>query len=267
MIVTGLVLNGIITKQTIENKILKEKISRLETETNEKINELTVTVINNKYSTDQEIQEVSQELGEIKATANDDFSGIIENSIDSIVSIRTLTMQGSGFFIDENGYIATNMHVVNSPTGISNIIQILTEDNKIHYAKTIGYIEKLDLALIQINATYPRLNLEEKSNIQTGEPVIAIGSPEGFHFSATDGIISGINRIGFNNIGSYIQTNAELNQGNSGGPLINKQGKVVGMNNFKLVDSEGIGFALDSEKLKEGINEISMIAFNKSIIN
>jgi len=80
-----------------------------------------------------------------------------------------------------------------------------------------------------------------------GEKVIAIGNPLGLSLSVTEGIVSGVHRIGDNNLPAYIQTDAALNPGNSGGPLINTDGKVIGINNFKISGTESLGFALESD--------------------
>jgi S1-C subfamily serine protease len=274
MIVITILLNGIIVKQTIENKALRQEIQKLEDSTNGKINELAVNVINTKtaisgdlISINQNINQANQEIDLLKANINEDFSGIIEESIKSVLTIRTLSKQGTGFIINDQGYIVTNEHILANDQGeLSNLIQIITEDNKIYMGEFIGSIKEIDLALLKINANYPKLELEEMSNIKAGDKVIAIGNPEGFQFSVTDGIISAINRKGYSEFATYIQTNAELNQGNSGGPLINTNGKVVGMNNFKLIDTEGMGFALEVDKIKLGVNTISQEILNITLI-
>lgn len=268
MVVMTFLINGIIVKQTIENNALKNKINDLEEKTNDKINELAINFINSKTILNQNIEKTSQQLNELKVEKEGDFSGIIEDSLNSIVIIRTLYMQGTGFFISENGFIVTNAHILaNENSELSNIIQAITYDDKIYLVEYYGYIKELDLALLKIEKETTPLKLANSDNVQIGEKVIAIGTPEGFSFSVTDGIVSGINRVGFNGISAYIQTNAELNQGNSGGPLIDKKGEVIGMNNFKLVDSEGIGFALESNKIKEGTNLIYEELYNETLIN
>ena len=130
----------------------------------------------------------------------------------------------------------------------------------------MGAIIEMDLAILKINGEYDYLKLEDPKNIQVGEKVIAIGNPEGLQFSVTDGIVSAVNRPGANEYSTYVQTNAELNPGNSGGPLINKKGNVVGMNNFKLIQSEGLGFALEADKIKQGVNSIGEQLLNQTLI-
>ena len=274
LVIVGLLLNGIILKQNIENNELNQRIFQLEKETDGKVNELAVEIINTKSFLDMKLININQELmsatdqiSQLKVESGEDFSGVIEKVIVSIVILRTLTTQGSGFFINEGGYIVTNKHVLTNEEGeVSRIIQIVTNENEIISGEVIGYIENLDLALIKVEGNYPPLELENPNNVEIGEKVIAIGTPQGLSFSATDGIVSAINREGFGNSGTYIQTNAQLNPGNSGGPLINKEGKVIGMNNFKLVDTEGIGFALEADKIKLGINEIGTQLINQTLI-
>lgn len=271
MITIGILINGIIVKQTIENNQLKEKIEKLESNTDGKINELAVSIINTKESFRTDLagldSTINKEINFLKANNYEDFSGIIEESIKSIFTVRTLTSQGTGFLITEDGYIVTNAHILANPEGqLSKLIQAVTKENEIYSAEYVGGIMDLDLALLKIDYSGKSLKLEDSDTIELGEKVIAIGNPQGFQFSVTDGIVSGKNRIGLNEFGRYIQTNAELNPGNSGGPLINKEGKVIGMNNFKLVESEGIGFALESNYIKTGVNQISQELLNQTLI-
>ncbi|MBS3084410.1 trypsin-like peptidase domain-containing protein [Candidatus Pacearchaeota archaeon] len=274
VIAIAIILNGVIVKQTLENDALKQKISELQSSTDEKINELTSEVIETKSSFNQKITSLNDNLSstnelisKLKIQSGEDFSEVIKKVIGSIVIIRTFSEQGSGFFIAD-GYLATNKHVLEDKNGdISNVIQIITNDNKVHSGTLIGYIKDLDLALIKTNSDYRHLTLGSSQNVGIGEKVLAIGTPEGLSFSATDGIVSAVNRTGFGTIGSYIQTNAELNPGNSGGPLLNKNGEVIGMNNFKIAEAEGIGFALEADKIKLGINTISKAVLNETLID
>ena len=103
---------------------------------------------------------------------------------------------------------------------------------------------------------YNYLKFDDSSKLQVGEKTIAIGNPLGLSFSVSEGIISALKREGPNNIPAYIQIDVPLNRGNSGGPLINKNGKVIGINNFKLQNSENLGFSLESNYAVEAINKI-----------
>ncbi|KHO48619.1 trypsin-like peptidase domain-containing protein [Candidatus Pacearchaeota archaeon] len=269
ILVIAILLNGIIVKQNLENTQLKDQIYKLQTSANGKINELAQSAIETKRSIsllDENLTNTNNQISKLKIKASEDFSELTKTSISSVVIVRTLSSLGSGFFISE-GYVVTNEHVLENENGeISQVIQIVTNDNKFHNAELIGYIKNLDLALIKTDIGSSLLELEKSENVGVGEKVLAIGTPEGLSFSATDGIVSAVNRTGFGTAGSYVQTNAQLNPGNSGGPLINKDGKVIGMNNFKLVNSEGIGFALEADKIKIGVNTISKQLLNETLI-
>ena len=263
MIIFGIILNGLIIKQTIENNQLKQEIKSLD----KKVEELTIDAINTKYSLNTNIENINENLDSVNKKIDQDFSEVIEKSLTSIVTLRTLYSQGTGFLINSQGYIVTNAHVLTNEKGeFSNLIQVITNDQKIITGNFVGAINEMDLAIIKVDGEYDYLTLEKSENIQTGQKVIAIGNPQSLQFSATDGIISAINRPGANEYSTYIQTNTELNPGNSGGPLINQEGRVVGMNNFKLIESEGLGFALEADKVKYGVNEIGQKLLNQTLI-
>ena len=131
--------------------------------------------------------------------------------------------------------------------------------------KLIGYNQKLDIALLKIPPQDSSLEFILSKDVEIGEKVIAIGNPLGLSFSVSEGIVSAKDRPGINNLPGYIQTDAALNPGNSGGPLINDDGKVVGINNFKA-QGENLGFALQSEYVIIAINNIAIRAFNQTII-
>ena len=96
--------------------------------------------------------------------------------------------------------------------------------------------------------------------------MIAIGNPLGLSFTATEGIISSRDRLGENNLPYYFQIDVPLNPGNSGGPLINTEGNVIGINNFKVSGAENIGFALEINAAKDTINQVTMENLNQTII-
>ena len=199
-------------------------------------------------------KDFSNEISEIKASASSDFSGIIEDVIPSVVSIGTDISQGSGFLISNEGYIVTNYHVLEG----ARYAKILRyESNEWVLAQPIGYDPILDIAIIKISGNnFDYLEFDDSDNIKVGEKTIALGNPLGLSFSVTEGIVSALNRAGPNDLKAYIQIDTPLNPGNSGGPLVNKQGKVIGINNFKLQDSENLGFALESNYAVESINNI-----------
>jgi len=234
--------------------LLTKKIETNDAETQSKINQLTNSLFNIEDS-------LNMEISTIRAKTTADFSGIIQDAADSVVSIRTNIAQGTGFIITRNGYVVTNAHVLAGARAANAI----TSDKEIKTLALVGYNPELDLALLRIDGDYSYLEFEDSDNIEVGEKVIAIGNPLGLGFSVSEGIVSAVDRLGENNIPAYIQTDAALNPGNSGGPLINTEGKVIGINNFKIA-GENLGFALESNYIIAGVNAISMQAFNQTIL-
>lgn len=145
---------------------------------------------------------------------------------------------GSGFFI-RSGILVTNYHVIEG----ANKIQVETYDGKLYDAQYIlGYDKDYDIAILSIDAATEYLTLN-KGDISVGETVYALGSPRGLTGSLSQGIVSSASRI-YNNV-EYIQTTAPISAGNSGGPLINAYGEVIGINDFILLDSQNLNFALN----------------------
>ena len=165
---------------------------------------------------------------------------------------------GTGFIIREDGFILTNSHIIE---GTSKATVTLWDD-RVFEALLVGYDSRNDLAVLKIDATgLPVAEFCDSDAMEIGEPVVAIGNPLGeqFRSTMTEGIISGIGRdISYNGATlELIQTSAPLNEGNSGGPLINLYGQVIGITNMKMnstygtVSIEGLGFAIPSHVVKE----------------
>ncbi len=265
MIVTAVLLNGIIVKQTVNHNSLNNKIDKLQTDTQTKFNELTEEVMNQRESLSSlgsQVGDIDQQFASLKASTSEDFSGIIEDVVKGVVTVRTDIGQGTGFIISNEGHFVTNAHVLAGATQVSAI----TYDQNLFPADFIGYDSDLDIALLKISGDHKVLELADSNFIQLGEKVIAIGNPLGLQFSVSQGIVSGVHRLGPNDLNAYVQTDAALNPGNSGGPLINKQGEVIGINNFKIGGGESLGFALESNYIKEAINSISLNALNQTLI-
>ena len=202
-----------------------------------------------------------QEIINLKAKTSSDFSGIIEAAIKSVVTIRTNVAQGTGFIITSDGFVVTNAHVLQD----AHYANAITYNREIKPMSLIGYSSKLDIALLKIEGSYSFLEFGDSDNIKIGEKVIAIGNPLGLSFSVSEGIVSAVDRVGGNGLPAYIQTDAALNPGNSGGPLINSDGKVIGINNFKVI-GENLGFALESNYIVDGVNKIALAALNETIL-
>ena len=163
--------------------------------------------------------------------------------------------QGSGFVYDSAGHIITNDHVVANASAIS----VMFSDGSKYSAKVVGTDASTDLAVLKVNAPSSKLHpltLGDSSKLQVGDGVVAIGSPFGLDETVTTGIVSALNRdiSSTNNftISGAIQTDAAINHGNSGGPLLNMSGQVVGINTQIESDSggnEGVGFAVPSNTI------------------
>ena len=168
---------------------------------------------------------------------------------------------GSGFVIDPDGYIMTNAHVVNGAQRVQVVLPAEDADGSLSTAlsgksyrvaaRIVGMTSELDLALLKIDGVkLPALPLASYSNVKQGETVFAFGSPLGMRNSLSHGLVSAVARqVDPDSPLIYIQTDAPINQGNSGGPLVNIRGEVVGVNTFIMSQSggsDGLGFAIPS---------------------
>ncbi|MEK6913224.1 MAG: trypsin-like peptidase domain-containing protein [Nanoarchaeota archaeon] len=264
MITSSVFMYMIFIKQSADYDILNKKINAVDTDAQTKFNELSNNLLETKSnvqtlglqlgSLDTQLGSLDKELTNLKASASSDFSGIIESVIKSVVTIKTNIAQGSGFIIANGGYVVTNAHVMEGATAA----QITTYDGKNHQVTKIGEDTTMDIILLKISDTsYNPLDLGNSNDVQIGEKVIAIGNPLGLQFSVSEGIVSAVHRQGENQLNVYIQTDASLNSGNSGGPLIDTNGRVVGLNNFKISGGESLGFALESNSIRSTINDIA----------
>ena len=169
---------------------------------------------------------------------------------------------GSGVILSPDGYILTNNHVVDG----SMKINVTLDDRRVFPAKLIGVDKLNDLAVIKIDArNLPSIAWGDSSQLHPGQTVLAFGSPFGyFQFSVTRGIVSALHRPNpysddARKPGDYIQTDAAINQGNSGGPLVNAHGELVGINTFIITGSgsfAGAGFAIPSEIARTSAEQI-----------
>lgn len=171
---------------------------------------------------------------------------------------RRATSLGSGFIIDGSGFVVTNNHVIEN----ADEITVITHDNEEFKAKLIGTDEKTDLALLKIEAgkPLPFVNWGNSDQTRIGDWVLAIGNPFGLGGSVTAGIVSARQRdINAGPYDDFLQTDASINRGNSGGPMFNMDGEVVGINSAIYSPSGGsvgIGFAIPSNLAKPIIDQI-----------
>ena len=182
---------------------------------------------------------------------------------------------GSGIIISEDGYILTNNHIVS--TSSSDYFYEISEANKVtvtlyndkteYDATIIGKDEKTDLAVLKINKTgLTKAEFADSDSVKVGEFAMAVGNPLGMNSSITCGVVSAINREITDNNGkvyNVIQTDAAINSGNSGGALVNSDGKVIGINTLKLFGNgiEGMGFAIPINSTEDITKQL--IQYNK----
>jgi serine protease Do len=172
----------------------------------------------------------------------------------------TLSSLGSGFIVHPNGYIVTNSHVVAGAVEISIIMP--DEKGTSYPGRKIAVDPTCDLAVIKIDADQPlpTVTLGYSGDLMIGEPVLAIGNPYGFRQTLTDGIVSAIHRdLQLDEeftLPEMIQISAPINFGNSGGPLININGEVIGINTAIRKAAQNIGFAIPVDRLREKLPEL-----------
>ncbi len=162
---------------------------------------------------------------------------------------------GSGFFIDAAGFIVTNEHVIRN----ADRIRVRLADGREYKATVQGADAATDIALLKIDAgQLSALTLADSDALRVGDPVIAIGNPLEYEHSVTAGIVSAKGRkvYGEQPFEDFIQTDAAINRGNSGGPLLNKSGEVVGVNTVIRVDSRGISFAVPSNVVRRVVEQL-----------
>ncbi|MFP4392273.1 MAG: DegQ family serine endoprotease [Desulfohalobiaceae bacterium] len=163
---------------------------------------------------------------------------------------------GSGFIISQEGYVVTNNHVVEKADEIEVTLQGVEDSIP---AEVVGRDPETDLALLKIDTDedLPVLEFGDSDKLEVGQWVAAIGNPFGLDHTVTAGIISAKGRvIGAGPYDNFLQTDASINPGNSGGPLLNLQGKVVGINTAIVSSGQGIGFAIPSNMAKEVISQL-----------
>jgi serine protease Do len=203
-----------------------------------------------------------------------DVPSIAERVNEVVVNVRSTSENGenlgSGFIIDQRGYIATNFHLISNaeprrgssqrgpeqqsaPKLVTNVTVTL-HDGRQFPASIKGYDEATDIALLEIvpgNAQLPIGDLGDSDSLRVGEWVIAIGNPLGLDHTVTLGILSAKGRSGFGGqFDDFLQTDAAINPGNSGGPLLNAQGKIVGINTLVLERTQGLSFSIPINTLK-----------------
>lgn len=202
------------------------------------------------------------------ATPTRDVQDLVKQLGQAVVQVRTPEGLGSGFFVNPDGYLITNFHVIEGETEIS--VEVYNRvndqlDRETYKQVRIVAINKFhDLALLHIedkNAPkFKYLTLGSSDSLNVGDSVFAIGSPLGLERTMTEGILSTKTRELEGEL--YLQTTAQINPGNSGGPLFNLAGEVVGVTNMKILFGEGLGFAIPVELVKNFLDHRDAFAYS-----
>jgi serine protease Do len=187
---------------------------------------------------------------------------------EAVVQVRTPAALGSGFILDQDGYLITNFHVIEGETQIS--VEVYEQkpdglDRKTYKQVRIVAIDKFaDLALLQIEdkdaPKFAHVSLGDSEALGVGERLFAIGSPLGLERTVTEGILSTKTREFDGTL--YLQTTAQINPGNSGGPLFDMAGNVVGVTNMKITFGEGLGFAIPVTAVKYFLDHRDAFAYS-----
>lgn len=175
-----------------------------------------------------------------------------EEKYNSVFVVTSGNSLGSGFAVGEN-CIVTNAHVLDNP----NNIVLTTYAGETHSAYLVGYDQDKDIAVLGVkDVKFTPLTIADYNSLNTGDDVYAIGAPKSMAYTLTKGVISAKER----EIGKYkyIQTDAAINEGNSGGPLLNDEGNAIGVNTLKMSDSEGIGLAIPMTVVSDFLKSLNI---------
>lgn len=236
---------------------------------------LTVILLRNNLSTSSSGSAASQSISiNSNGKSTNVYQAVTEKAMPSVVGITTTVMSsdnmfsiptesegvGTGIVVDSNGYILTNSHVISD--GEAKNVNVLFNDGSSIDGQVVWYDSQLDLAIVKVNKTgLTPAELGDSDKVSIGDIAIAIGNPLGLELqrTVTQGIISGLDRTIKTEqatMTGLIQTDASINSGNSGGPLLNESGQVIGINTAKTSEGESLGFAIPINQAKEIIEAV-----------
>lgn len=186
----------------------------------------------------------------------------------SVVMIRTPTALGSGFVITPDGYVITNDHVVQGETHITVVLferdaQGTLVKRFVENVRIVATNPHIDLALLKMDGVkdLPIAYVGDSDDVKVGQTVYAIGNPHGLERTVSEGIVSTLHRVMDGR--THLQTTAAVNPGNSGGPLFNLEGEVIGVVDLKLTFSEGLNFAIPVDRVRRFLREREAFAYDK----
>jgi serine protease Do len=230
----------------------------------EELNKVLPTVVNITTSQEQDIDnKIIEKMGFQQILPEEAFEELKKQFEQNLRVINKSTSLGSGFIVSSDGFIVTNYHVVD----YGNKIMVALHDNTKFQAKIVGFDKKSDIALLKIDRSkikdrkpLPFVKFADSNQAKIGDWVIVVGNPYGLGNSASVGIVSYRGRdIGKNKNEEFIQTDAAINKGNSGGPMFNLNGEVVGMSTIIFSPSGGsvgIGFATPSNTITKIVKDL-----------
>ena len=231
--------------------ILQVGLATSEQETSQKIDTLDKLIGEVEKKTNIQLSQVKDELKNINIQSQD-LTVVVDEALPSVVSIITDVGKGSGAFIRAGGYVVTNVHVLAG----ASLARVKTYSGKTYTAGLAGYDSDADIAVLKIDADYTPLKFGDSSKLKVGQSVLAMGNPAGLEFTVTEGIVSATDRKVSGSSIEFIQTDVPINPGNSGGPLVSKEAKIVGINNWKVGGFEGLGFAIPSNLVESVTDKI-----------
>jgi S1-C subfamily serine protease len=286
MLVIALVLNGVMLVTIV---MLNEKMESISSEVNDvgqsaesKFENITYDLSDLRENTSEDVSILNlmlknlegevDEVGERSKSLEEelDYASTINKALESVVLIVWEDgefVMGSGFFVSDDGYILTAAHVLEEIE--NNTVKIKTMEGEVIDAIIILEDNDSDTSILKAEGSFSHLELGDTERLNTGSKVFALGAPEGFSFSASEGIVSAVREVreitdeiglevGLGKNITVVQTDAAITHGNSGGPLIDKRGRVVGLNSFGIGvsswggydDVEGLNFAISSKDLR-----------------
>jgi serine protease Do len=216
-------------------------------------------------------EETSKGLWSKAALAELTVKEAVDRFGEAVVLIKNPSALGSGFIIREDGYVVTNAHVVQGETQVTvtvfKKVEGAFEKKVFEKVKILAVNQFIDLALLQIDPAelgdvkLTKVYFGDSDDLKAGNPVFAIGAPQGLDRSVTGGIVSTTNRENKGLV--YIQTTTQVNPGNSGGPLFDRKGQVIGVVAWKLLFSEGLNFAIPVDYVKHFLDNRDAFAFDR----